>query len=274
MTQLQQVEFELLKTLDEVCAQLDIPYFLVCGSALGAVKYGGFIPWDDDIDVAMYREDYERFIHEAPMLLPAHMFLQNYHTEPTFPQIYSKLRNSCTTYIEKSAAKLPINHGIFLDVFPLDGYPRNPAVQHILEFRKRLYTSMLYTAYDFPRRGLGKILNILWRILGIHNQTKAIAGKYDCMVKKYPVKGSDRICNHGNWQGKLDYSPAEFFSAGRCVSFENLPVKIPQQYHEYLTRKYGDYTKDLPEDQQSGHHYFTVCDCNRSYTEHIKHKEA
>ena len=108
----------------QICDRLQMEYFMLCGSALGAIKYGGFIPWDDDIDVGLYREDYERFCKEAPMLLPKKFFLQNYASDPDFPAIYSKLRDSSTTSIEKSVAKLPINHGISIDIFPLDGYPK------------------------------------------------------------------------------------------------------------------------------------------------------
>ena len=120
MTPLQQKELELLTLFIQICSQLELRYYLVCGTALGAVKYGGFIPWDDDVDVSMPREDYEVFLQKAPALLPEHVFLQNYRTDPAFPQIFSKLRNSNTTYIEKSAGKLPINHGIYIDIFPLD----------------------------------------------------------------------------------------------------------------------------------------------------------
>ena len=73
MTEIQKKSFELLCQFVEICEKLDLEYFLVCGSALGAVKYGGFIPWDDDVDVAMHREDYERFLEQAPKLLPEHM---------------------------------------------------------------------------------------------------------------------------------------------------------------------------------------------------------
>ena len=126
MTPLQQRELELLRLFVRLCEQLQLRYYLVCGTALGSVKYEGFIPWDDDVDVAMPREDYEVFLEKAPSLLPEGIFLQNYRTDPAFPQIFSKLRNSNTTYIEKSAAALPINHGIFMDIFPLDGYPELP----------------------------------------------------------------------------------------------------------------------------------------------------
>ena len=94
MNELQKIEFDMLKEVVRVCSELKLTYYLVCGSALGSIKYRGFIPWDDDMDIALPRRDYEIFIKEAQALLPENLFLQNYHTEPSFPQIFSKLRNS------------------------------------------------------------------------------------------------------------------------------------------------------------------------------------
>ena len=121
MTELQTVELNLLKELLALCEKLSLRSYLVCGSALGAVKYGGFIPWDDDIDVALPRPDYERFCAEAPAYLPDWCFLQNYRSEPLYYLLGSKLRDSRTTYMEQMAERLPIHHGVFIDVFPLDG---------------------------------------------------------------------------------------------------------------------------------------------------------
>ena len=81
MTDLQQVEFKLLQAVDIVCKQLNINYYLICGSALGAVKYSGFIPWDDDLDIGLLRPDYEIFVEKAQELLPNSYFLQNYRTD-------------------------------------------------------------------------------------------------------------------------------------------------------------------------------------------------
>lgn len=268
MNELQQTEFEILKYFDRICTQLKLSYFLVCGSALGAVKYGGFIPWDDDIDVAMYREDYAVFIEKAPELLPEHLFLQNFCSEPAFPQIFSKLRDSRTTYIEKTAARLPINQGVFIDIFPLDGYPDGRMERIRLEFCKRIYGSMLLAAFDVPNMGLQK----LWRWLGCTKKTAKIAAAFDCMIRRYPTANSAVICNHGNWQGQLEYAPSWYYSKGINASFEGLSVRIPEHYHEYLTQKYGDYTKDLPKEKQVGHHYYEVLDCKRPYTMYIANK--
>lgn len=104
MTDLQKKQLEMLRAVDKACEQLSLRYYLVCGSALGAVKYKGFIPWDDDLDIGMLRPDYEIFIENAQRLLPDNYFLQNYRTDPTFPQVFSKVRDSSTTFIEKSSA--------------------------------------------------------------------------------------------------------------------------------------------------------------------------
>ena len=125
MNDVQNVVMDMFKEFIKICDTLNLKWYMINGSALGAVKYGGFIPWDDDLDVGLLRTDYEIFLEKAQDLLPKHIFLQNYRTDKNFPHIYSKLRNSNTTFIEPSIAKLDMNHGIFLDIFPLDYYPDN-----------------------------------------------------------------------------------------------------------------------------------------------------
>ena len=269
MTELQKTEFDILVHLDAACSKLGIPYYLVCGSALGAVKYGGFIPWDDDIDVAMFRDDYEVFLKEAPKLLPEHLFLQNWHTDPACPQISSKLRNSKTAYIEESAANIAMHHGVFIDIFPLDGYPAGKLEQNLLELRKRIYVAMLQSACEYPRGNLGAMLCKICRLSGLVKHTDRVAKRYERMISSYPVAKSELVCNHANWQGKLDYSPKTHFANGFVANFEGLVVKIPKEYHLYLTQKYGEYSQDPPKAAQNGHHHYFVCDCNRAYTDFI-----
>ena len=274
MTPLQQRELELLQLFVRLCEQMQLRYYLVCGTALGAVKYGGFIPWDDDVDVAMPREDYEVFLEKAPSLLPEGMFLQNYRTDPAFPQIFSKLRNSNTTYIEKSAAALPINHGIYIDIFPLDGYPEHPKEQRRLEMNKKLYLQLLGTAFAEPAPLKSKIIYRIKRALGFHKRTAQFAAYYDAMIRKTSPENSSLWCNHGNWQGKLEYAPREQYGAGAEAVFEGLVVRIPEHYSEYLTQKYGDYSQDPPIQEQVGHHYYKICDVDRPYTYYTTRKDS
>lgn len=264
MNDLQRKEFELLKCFTEICDRLSIKYYLVCGSALGAVKYKGFIPWDDDVDVAMLRPDYERFLNEAPQYLPEEFFLQTCYSDADYPNIFAKIRNSNTTYIEKSASKLNINHGIYIDIFPLDGYPENPRSRRRLERNKYIYRRLLSLAFR-PDKGWKKLIVYPLRFILLRKQTASLVRKYEKLITAYPIENSQILANHGNWQGKKDYAPKSWFGEGIYAEFEGLKVRIPTEYEAYLRKKYGEYTQDIPESEKIGHHYYTVCDCTKPY---------
>jgi lipopolysaccharide cholinephosphotransferase len=259
MTPLQQKEFEILSEFIKVCKKLSLTYFLVCGSALGAVKYNGFIPWDDDVDVALPREDYEIFIKEAAKHLPRHLFVQNSYTDPNFPKMYTKLRDSQTTFIEKTVSHIKMNHGIFIDVFPLDGYPKKKLSQKKTEIFKRYYETIYLSVADFKKSGKTKIVHGLINLLGLNKNMQKITKKYTKLVSKYKTDSSDIWCNHGNWQGKLEYAPSYQYGKGFVTTFEGIEVIVPEKYDEYLTQKYGNWRADLPEEHKKGHHtYFAL----------------
>lgn len=272
MNDLQKTEFEILKTVTEICDRLDITYFLVCGSALGAAKYGGFIPWDDDIDIGMYREDYQKFCEIAPSLLTSCYFLQTYRTDPLFPSIYAKVRDIRTTFIEKTVSELDINHGAYIDIFPLDGYPKRKRESILLEYKKKINILKLHCVYKFnsEQSFKSKCFFTAERILGFHKRTNKIVGKYEKLISQYSIEDSELICNHGNWQGKLEYAPKWHYGEGVWATFEGLKVRIPENYDAYLTQKYGDWRADLPEEQKQGHHYYEIMDLERPYTDYIE----
>ena len=259
MNELQLKEFELLKIFIDVCNRLNLNYFLVRGTALGAVKYKGFIPWDDDIDVALPRKDYEKFLNEAGELLPKDIFLQSYRTDANFPFPYSKLRNSNTTYIEKNVTHLKMNHGVFIDIFPIDGCPKDKRAQIALKYKKKFLSWQYFCALcdenePFKVRFRNKIL----RALGFAKHTLKALEKFDKAVSKYPL---EIYAEH----------PNDFFVDGADeAEFEGIKVKIPKNYETYLTYKYGNWRADLPENKKTGHHYFTVCDLQKSFTKYIE----
>ena len=271
MTELQKVEFNILKTVIKICEDLKIKYFLVCGSALGAVKYKGFIPWDDDIDVGMLREDYCHFLQKAEGLLPEYYFLQNYHTDPECPFLFSKVRDSRTTYIESSVAKINMNHGVFVDIFPLDFYPKSVFKQRVLECKKKIYAHQIACIYNIESpRLMSRWLKKFNRLLGYHRKTGKTLEKYEKAISLYRGKRSDIICNHGNWQGKLEYAPGWHYGDGTWAMFEGLKVRIPENYDAYLTQKYGNWRADLPKEERVGHHFYDILDLNKPYTEYLK----
>ena len=269
MNELQCKELDLLKNFIEVCKKLNLKYYLVCGTALGAVKYGGFIPWDDDVDVALCREDYNIFCENAQKFLPDGVFLQTHKTDLKYPYIFAKLRNSNTTYIEKSCRSLDINHGVYIDVFPLDGYPKNAKEQNKLEMKKLIYKLQLSCVYQSECSFKIKLMRKCFRILGIHKRTGKIISKYERLISKYPTDRSELWCNHGNWQGKLEYASKKQYGDGVSFEFEGVDVCVPEKYDEYLTQKYGDWRSDPPFGDQIGHHYYFKMDLEKPYTEYI-----
>ena len=269
MTELQQQETALLKQFVELCNTLQLRYYLVCGSALGAVKYKGFIPWDDDVDVGMPRRDYETFLDKAPALLPDHLFLQNYRTDPAFPHVFSKLRNSRTTLIEADMAHLKMNHGIYIDIFPLDGYPKDRRSITALRYKKKVLNWMHYCALNNDGGWKVSLRNRLFRLFGFHKHTDRTLRRLDALIARYDTEQSDIWCNHGNWQGEREYADRRQYGDGTVAEFEGLSVMVPEQYDAYLTQKYGDWRSDPPADKQRSHHVVAVLDTNKAYTEYI-----
>ena len=267
MNEVQKTELEILKAFIAACEALRLPYFLVCGSCLGAVKYQGFIPWDDDIDVGMLRGDYERFLEKAPALLPEHLFLQHYKSEKQVPFLYAKLRDSRTTCLEASYRRLPIHQGIYIDIFPLDGYPDKHTWW--FERKKSFYKLHNLCAYDVRGRAATQCFLKAERILGCHKRTYRANQKLEQLLSRVPPEQSAVWCNHGNWQGKREYAPKSQYGEGALATFEDLTVRIPSDYDAYLTQKYGDWRADLPPERQISHHNVLVCDTKRSFENYL-----
>jgi len=252
MTELQTVQFEILRTFWEVCEQLGLHPYLICGSALGAVKYQGFIPWDDDVDVALIRPEYEQFLREAPALLPDHLFIQNARTDPAFPQLYSKIRQNGTSFVEERAAHLPIHHGIYIDLFPLDGLPENRLAAWLIQQKMRLCKLHLLCAYGRGGSRKEQLIHRVGRMLGWHRRTDRIIRRTDKAIAAYDPSACALWCCHGNWRVSRDCVPREQYGEGMTVLFEGIQMRIPTQYDAYLTQRYGDWRSDLPDHEKHG----------------------
>lgn len=121
LCELQNLVYEIFNEFDRICRKYDIQYSMEGGTLLGAVKYGDFVPWDDDIDVIMLRSEYVRFLEVAPQELQGDYFLQSYHNVPSFPLNYAKLCYTKSKICDYDYSHLTsMNHGIFIDIFPID----------------------------------------------------------------------------------------------------------------------------------------------------------
>lgn len=275
MNSLQQREFEILKVFLNIAVKLELNYYLVCGSALGAVKYAGFIPWDDDIDIALPRKDYEIFISEGKKILPDWCFLQNYQSDKFFLKLGSKLRDSRTTYIEDMCEQLPINHGIFIDIFPLDGYRNNSEQKKfdnaLKKFEAKRRVNLVYNRFSptYIFQFQTNYYYVMKNLFGMYADTSKAVFEFDRLVSSFDLEKSNLWCNYANSSSSIEYAPKEQYGKGTWAEFEGLKVRVPEKYDEYLTQKYGSWKADLPKEQQIGHHYYVICDTDKPYTEYL-----
>ena len=145
MNDLQKKELELFKAFARVCEKHGLRYFLVGGSALGAIRHKGFIPWDDDIDVGMPRKDYDKFMELQSEFEGTPYFIQNYKTDPCYVYNYGKLRDSSTTFIEYTYKNHRINHGVWVDIFPIDGFSKEMKPRE--KFKGKLLRKVWFQVY-------------------------------------------------------------------------------------------------------------------------------
>lgn len=277
MTDLQECEFNILKAVLNICEKYNIRYYLVCGSALGAVKYKGFIPWDDDIDVAMPRPDYELFLSKAQNELPDYYRVSNYRTDPYLPLTGSKIKDVRTTFIEPFHAGRDIIHSVFIDVFPLDGYPSKKFGQFIFNARRRALENKRDCCVSYERnlkwgiRYFGRAtIYLLHKAFGAYNYSQKTTAKLDKLFSSNPVDESDIWCNFSNSLSKVEYASRFQYGEGTVAEFEGLSVVVPENYDDYLTQKYGDWHAELPKEQQAGHHHYIILDLDNPYTRYVK----
>ena len=273
LTKIKHIEFEMLKALLKCCDELNIKVFLVGGTALGAVRHQGFILWDDDIDVAMRRTDFELFITKGQEFLPRYLFLQSRLSEQNLLCNFAKIRDSRTTFIESSQRDRKINHGIFIDVFPLDFFPEDESEIENLQKKLRMLNLRIRQEYTLPEENRGsKIVEMKRRIAGRLLQWKypsvmTALDLKDEIVKS--VKPSTYLVNYCGAWGNKEVFPAEWLGEGTNAFFEGLTVSIPQEYDKYLTHIYGDYMQLPPVEKRITHHYTEVIDTERPYTEYM-----
>ena len=255
---LQEIELDILKVFIDICEKLNLTYFAYGGTLLGIEKYQGFIPWDDDVDVALTRESYEKFIKYAPDILPDEYFIQNPYNCSECPYPYTKLRRSGTRYVEYSNRNVNIKTGIYIDIYPVDRIPDDE------KLRKKQYKNvrkwiMLYVCRQVPlydksvpgRFGWAKRIAkwIICNIARFLPQSYCI-NKIDYYMTLYNSTDSKRYAalNSPNFNNiYLNLFPL------RDAIFENYSIKIPGDHRTHLRMRYGDYSSLPPEDQRYGH---------------------
>lgn len=246
----------------KICEKHGLTYYIAFGTALGAIRHHGFIPWDDDFDVIMPREDYDKFINLPETEFPAHLKLVNWHNTPEFPHVFSKVMDVRREKIEEveRAVGYPQNQGLFMDVFPLDGYP---STWFGLKLWHLKFLFFRCVEWDLEKKKVTKRIHYVERLLGFvcHLFLPWIRCQHDLMpyLEKLsrPVAFSkSKVCgyviNHTFFKPKVHRT--EVFGAGRRVAFMDGSVNIASDYDAYLRVEYGNYMSIPPPEKQKPNH--------------------
>lgn len=239
---LQQIELKMLEIFIQICEKENLKYYLSGGTLLGAVRHKGFIPWDDDIDVRMPRIDYEKFLLCANKYLPDYYFLQTYKTEYETPFGFAKIRDNRTIYKEKAIKNFNINHGVWIDIFPLDFCPRHCFLFNIYRV---FLQNRIQSRFDIKKTPKQKFLQFVsYFICPSYDEAVFVLEKY----LQFYRKDTGLMANF--YGGKKDIMPTKWYGEGIELTFEHLKVKGPKEYNKYLTQLYGDYMRLPPKEKR------------------------
>lgn len=257
----QEIMYELLLAFDTVCRKHDIPYMLFAGSALGAVRHNGFIPWDDDLDVLMLRPEYERFLAVAEQDLDAEKYFLQKEFTNHWPMYFSKLRKNNTACLERYVPKDWQTHlGVYIDIFPCDTLADNPLMRKL-----QYYASKVVVAKSLDQRGyltdsmVKKTAMVLCRLLPRRPFASLVKHgwkKDSCMVHTF-LGGGSRYA-------KSIY-PRQWFTEMIQLPFESGVFPVSAHYDDMLTVLYGDYMTPLPEEKRGSKVHAELVDLDQSY---------
>jgi len=241
------VELDLLAEFDRVCRKYGLTYFADSGTLLGAIRHKGFIPWDDDIDVAIFREDYKKLVKIAEQEFQHPYFFQTPFSDPGLVMGGSRLRNSNTTLVSDFENKRPyVNKGIFIDIFVLDNVPDNAAKLKNMTLRLKGYWRILRYAsyyehyfrpgkrYSAKRKLAGKFALTLKRILGMEKLSQG----YEKCCSQWSAKETKRVGTLECSRGRNIYQKT-WFGSPIYVPFENMDIPVPREYGEVLSETFG-----------------------------------
>ncbi len=261
LSKLQTAELAILKEFLKICEKNNLKYYLIGGSFLGAVRHKGFIPWDDDIDVAMPRPDYEEFLKIAPALLPENLYLSTYKLGKEHYILGAVIYNKKKEFLLNNAAK-QMATGAWVDISMLDGAP-DPGMKRRLFGIRYMYRRMMFQFAHFD-----EVVNLNadrpWyeraairfaQNTNIENRLDPVkAGdKFDKLLRSNSYEDAAYIANFVGRVKMNEILPREVYGEGTDYEYEGMLVKGPDQADAYLTHFYGDYMTPPPPEERNRH---------------------
>ena len=253
---LQSVQLEIMDEVHRVCCEHNITYYIIGGTALGAVRHKGFIPWDVDIDIAMPRVDYERFAHSCQTVLSDRFVYRDYKNTHNFvhPHALVCIKNTFLSTRHEYLNSHEENLGIYLDVFPLDVAPENPVLQHKqAEDIKRIKWLQYYRrAYLYDNKFLRNTMKkLLATFIGFFYSIDKLNAMLDAVFRRYENIESSLWCSmSSHYSYEKQCMSSSVYGKAQLVKFENREFYAPEQLDEYLTRIFKNYMELPPESER------------------------
>lgn len=237
----QMVMLEMVKELDRICRKHDIPYFLYGGTLLGAIRHNGFIPWDDDLDVGLLRQDYQRLMRVLPSELPEHIALQTNDTDPNYFYFFAKLRNRRSLLEEECPYDQVFRErGVYIDIFPFD---KVRLWTHLLGEPLQGHTFKIFRTSKNRQWAMRKIRFITW-------VNKHVTFPVLRFISR--ITGGKTLTYDYGIPFHIIYDERDIFPL-TTHEFEGLQLSVPGNSHHMLHTQYGDYMQ-LPDlDHLQGH---------------------
>lgn len=265
---IQELLTHILSEFDRVCSELGIPYVVYGGTAIGAVRHSGFIPWDDDVDVCMLRDDYERFLTEAPTVLKPEYFIANSRTDVEFPNMFSVLGLRGTEFISEFIKHSPYKMPLSIDIFPFDKVPSSSRkykmqVKEAWFWGRMMYlqgTPKPYLGFDsLLAKAIHAVTSVAYgamKILQVSPGT--LQNRWERAARRFEGSNGSRFTDYTDRDPKAWEVDVSDLLPSIGTSFEEITVQMPRKYNDILTRGYGDYMSLPPEAKRKNHQPYHV----------------
>ena len=268
---IQEKMLDILVYFDRFCRENGLTFTLCGGTALGAVRHGGFIPWDDDVDVFMLREDYERLQE----LWERHADTSRYACVRSNESINihhsaTEIKDNNTTFINRHSVQSDIHHGLMIDVIPIDGVPASSWGRF-----RQMVDSMIYCCFNFQRlpEHKGKLTYYATKLaLGVFRSAKVryrIWKSAERRIARYGTENCEFVASFGEGTSIMKMRfPTAWFRQPATMDFEGYPMPVPADVDAYLRISFGDYMQLPPEEDRVARHSAVFIDLDNSYTKY------
>ena len=265
MKRVWKVQMDLLKKLLEVCEKHHLRIWADGGTLLGTVREHGYIPWDDDVDMAMLRDDFDKLVQVAPEEFEHPFFFQYGYSEKYYPLGHAKLRMDNTTAIEPEKKFAHIHQGIFIDIFPYDAVPDDQnKLNHLISERSRYFLSFLTCLSPLSLSHPGRSFNTLRSRLNY----KAHFAQFERIFRENPIEDNELVsCLSFVVDEQHFFRNKEWYKGTVLMPFEDIMMPVPEGYHHILEKQYGDY---MTPRQSNGYHTFWKLDADSSYKQYLQ----